>query len=483
VRAFVEGQAAYRQGRWSEAIGAYREALQRDSTFALAALGAASAAAWIGDHDTRVEAEERAWMGREQLSPADRAYLDALVGPKHPDSATTERRLAAWETASRLAGDRPEVWFELGDEYFHNGAVLSREGAFDLAATAFERALGLMPDYSAPLTHLIQIRALQRDTAALRSLKSRLTNASGEDALFARWRVAVALGDSADVQKLRLAFANASDESLRAIAFTAMEEGIGIGDANRALQTILARSVTTANRRDTYLGIYALALIEGDHRAAARALDEVAALGDRGTDAQRFSIIEALYAGGSPVRADSAATFLATGLETGNTPTPEHDRCTLAQWQAKRGDFPAARHAMSILESSSTADEEVRLEARICARLLRAMVTEPAAAKKKEIASLESTLRTGPAVRYLPAYSAIALADLFARVGDTVSALRASRRRGHYGRWPFYMRTNVELEACFAEAARDSVSTQSARQHLARLAKPVPPPAPSHGID
>jgi hypothetical protein len=45
------------------------------------------------------------------------------------------------------------------------------------------------------------------------------------------------------------------------------------------------------------------------------------------------------------------------------------------------------------------------------------------------------------------------------------------------------MRTNVELEACFAEAAGDRMAMESARQRLTRITKPAhSTQASSHGI-
>ena len=76
---------------------------------------------------------------RDRLSPGDRAMLTALVGPHYPDLSSNAETLAAAEAAVQASAGQPQVWFHLGDLYWHWGAALGIARPRQLAAAAFRR--------------------------------------------------------------------------------------------------------------------------------------------------------------------------------------------------------------------------------------------------------------------------------------------------------------------------------------------------------
>jgi len=117
LRAYLEGRAAYRDGRYRSALAHYRDALEIDSTFALAALEAVFAGHWAGLPGWGPVPLARNLQDR--LGPRDSVLLDAA--DQRGTFREWERR---WNTATTVAPDRPEVWLLLGDLWFHRGALI-----------------------------------------------------------------------------------------------------------------------------------------------------------------------------------------------------------------------------------------------------------------------------------------------------------------------------------------------------------------------
>ena len=148
LRAYFDGQRAYRVGRWADALRAYSKAIQADSTFALAGMGLFSASQWLvgglwpeGTDPGR--GVKLAWAHRDRLSARDRSLLLALLGPRYPDPSSIAEFVAARREAVAAAPDRPEAWYELGDEIFHFGALIGVDSPATRAAEAFRQSLGL----------------------------------------------------------------------------------------------------------------------------------------------------------------------------------------------------------------------------------------------------------------------------------------------------------------------------------------------------
>jgi tetratricopeptide (TPR) repeat protein len=146
LRAYLDGQTSKRQGRYPEARGHFELALERDSTFALAALRLDRTASWIGGlGEVRERAIRLAWTFQDRLSPRDRAHLIAVAGPRYPALSPVAEQLAAWERAVEAAPDHPELWEEYADLLFHFGRALGLDDAEERAETAFLRAMDLDP--------------------------------------------------------------------------------------------------------------------------------------------------------------------------------------------------------------------------------------------------------------------------------------------------------------------------------------------------
>ncbi|MEO8139227.1 MAG: serine/threonine-protein kinase, partial [Gemmatimonadota bacterium] len=99
LRLYLEAQAAYRRADYPDAVTRLSQALELDSTFAIAGLRLASAAGWTTAPGMGRRGLERAWESRDRLSQPDRALLLAEVGPDHPAVSPLTEHLAWWERA------------------------------------------------------------------------------------------------------------------------------------------------------------------------------------------------------------------------------------------------------------------------------------------------------------------------------------------------------------------------------------------------
>lgn len=186
LRAYLEGQQALRDGRFEQAAQAFDRALARDSTFALAGLHRRIAASFT-DIPTGPGLRV-AWEHREGLAPRDRAYVEAVAGPRYPGWTPRRERLRGFQRLTREAPDRAEAWYELGDYYFHWTLWLPLDERLREARRAFERALHLDPSFAPARFHMFDLAVQVGDTAAARHHAERFLegDVTGPTASFAR---------------------------------------------------------------------------------------------------------------------------------------------------------------------------------------------------------------------------------------------------------------------------------------------------------
>ena len=80
--------------------------------------------------------------------------------------------------------DDPDLWIQLGDAYFHVGALAGVEEPLRRAAAALNRALALDSTLNVePMFHLLEIAGIERDTATVRRLIKRVPDGGTSSAL------------------------------------------------------------------------------------------------------------------------------------------------------------------------------------------------------------------------------------------------------------------------------------------------------------
>ena len=229
LRAYLDGEALLRRGRFGEASKKFFDAFQIDSTFALAGVGAARAGEWqtSGGSDAPVEA---AWRHRDRLSARDLARLTVNLGPRYPAPRGARDRVETAERLVELAPDSPDAWYKLADGLFHYGALASVPEALPRAVAAFARSLALDSSYAPTLQHLTEVAAFFDDTAGVlrgRALLRQIDSVSSFT-IARLWHPAVWLGDTAEVRRLL-----ASDSAPRPLADKSARLRPGWGCASR----------------------------------------------------------------------------------------------------------------------------------------------------------------------------------------------------------------------------------------------------------
>ncbi|MBI1967468.1 MAG: hypothetical protein HYS40_05725 [Gemmatimonadetes bacterium] len=460
VQAYLSGRAAYRRADWEEAARHFERAVQVDSGFALAGLGLARAAGWIGD-GSRVDRGTRiAWEGREKLDAVDRAIVTAFAGPRYPAPPWGDEHLRAWRHAVTLAPDHAEAWYNLGDRYFHWGTVLGVAGWQRLAADGFRRALELdsltgSGVEAGSLRHLLELAALAGDAADLRRLGTVAIRGT-RDSTYYRWLLAHVMRDSAQLARVRPVLLREPTSRLYNLTAAIVHFGIGLEDVDLFLAALRERMAPD----DLSELLYLIALNRGRPAEGARAL----------TSGRRIqAILDALYWDGDSAAARGAAEELAAAI-AGEIPEDVDARevylrrsCVVEQWRLAHGDTMTATGAIARLHSTAEpADSALTvIESAVCARMLEAMVAAAHGAPDAAavLVALDSLMLRVPPVAVLVfhlQYVNLVVARLHEARGDLPSALAAVRRRTPFQFLPLYFSTYLREEGRLAALAGDT---------------------------
>ena len=507
LRLYLEGQAAQRRAEYAVAVDRFGRALELDSTFAIAGLALASTAAWTTIPGGARRGLERAWAGRDQLSPRDRALVLAEVGPRYPATSTLAQNLEAWEQAATLAPDQPERWYELGDVYFHHGTYLAIPASRRRAEELFRRSVAIDSNTSA-LGHLVEVAVLDRDTAAVRRLGALYLarDTSGDLLGFYRWRVAEGVHDERALTALRAEYARMPLESLWRIMNHPVLDGQSLDDADSAAAAIRARGGSRSDwqRSKTYLHAY---YVNRGRPAAALADSAAAEDVEFGPHAALYErVLDALYGDADSASGASAArelSGLAARASAGESrATGQTDLCVASLWRLDHGETAGVSQAIARLRTHVPDDTPSAVTTdTVCAVLLEAKLAAASRSPgaRDALDRLDALLRSGPggqrsgpgiAFTLSPAYvrslvgvspcgfedfANLEVARLRERDGDLRSALAAVRRRSYAYHLSDYYASHLREEGRLAALTGDTTGATAAYRHyLALMSAPEP---------
>jgi len=262
VRAYIEGMAQFRSGRFTAAAEAFDRAIAYDSLFVRASFMRWLTATWgpgFGSEAQRL-AGQRARRYRAALSSADQVVLDAAFG-----------NLQAKERAAVAAPESPEVLYFLGDYLYHRAPALGWDSSLARARIAFERSAAL-DSQTTVLHHLMEIAIWTRDSALLRRAWSGYDRVvHGADVDFG-WLVAERLGDARLKTNLRRRSWPVGTEDDFVRVFGWLSTGTALPPATlEELNTRIGRAVVPQLQGQLkVMHVYALT-VQGRIAAAARA--------------------------------------------------------------------------------------------------------------------------------------------------------------------------------------------------------------------
>jgi tetratricopeptide (TPR) repeat protein len=466
LRSYLEGQAAYRRGRYADAVEHFGRAVDLDSTFALAGLGLSLADGWAGMGHARERGRAVAWRWRERLSQRDRALLDGHVGPAYPRPSTVRQRLAATEAALRLSPDRVELWYELGDLHYHYGRLLGIPTWESQAERALRRAVAADSTFSAPIHHLVGLYARQGKQDDLRAIVAASNHLAGEGATadFVRWRAGVALGspavDSAALDSM-------ATETLAWIGMKTQDDGVDRRLGERALRLRDGRPGTRDERLEHRLSLHAAALNGGRPQEAAMLSESLRELQPDSSFHLRLRALSALYGDGDRLAGERAVTALGV-VRAHDARESWLNTCVRAQWQLAAGKPEPRLPPPRTVRDRSAAE-------RLCEATLEAMRAvrrrDPSALQAMD--RLEDLVRSGMAEFY-PGdghldHASIALARLREQAGDRAGALAALRYRPYFIGWQPFLAASLRDEGRIAAEAGDRDGAVRAYEHYLAL--------------
>ena len=441
IKVFLEGQRTFREGRYQDAANLFQHAVELDSTFALAAIQMGHAVAWTPLQDARVQRGfDLAWRRRERLSPRDRAWLEAYLGPHYPEPSSFAERREAAERLVNAASDMPDAWTLYSDNLFHRSALLGHFDEDRKTLAALLRAFELDSSATEQLQHAIDLAGKLGDTATVRRVYQwyLVHDTSGDVSHYVRWRAAQVFQDSAELHRWWSRIDSLSENVLGELLIRSQDAGADVGVGDRIVASLHARVIADNRRRPLLLILHDYALNRGRPSEAAALLRELEPIGTDSHEADRLRVFDALYSDGDTLIAKRAVAVLdRTGPPLPTTPAAQlaaiSDACVAAQWRVARGGVAPVQLA---LMRSPQLSGRSRPLAETCEALVMATVAvrDHAANRNAALSRIDSLLRTGPATSndYLSSFN-IAVSSLYEREGNSAAALDAARRRQFWG--------------------------------------------------
>jgi serine/threonine-protein kinase len=504
VRAYLTGRAAYRRADENRAIEAFTRALDIDSTFALAALDLAVATGTVlraqicRNKGCRVfsivpgfassertdelfdRAVRLAWEHRAKLGNRDRPLLDALRGKNYPRASPARETLTGLERAISAATDRPETHYLLGVLLLYQGPALGLPDSRARSAAEFRNASRLDSSYLAPLAHLVDVAALDGDTAKLRraGVVYLARDPISQVADYVRWLVAVGTADRAAAEAVRARFRTLSSPILDRIFLTSQMTGLAVDDADSAATIIIDNASDPIEKSIALRRKQMLATNRGQPAEATRWLRRMNELRTPSYTFRAMALDAATFDNGDRALGDSSARDLARSFErdTLGPLTPDVVRqisaamSGVSSWYLEAGDTSRATAAAGWLRRHVDGQQRNRVLSILPDMLIASRARRPEGAALR--AYVDSMALDGCCE--FPPFGNFILAQAYESSGDVQSALRVIRR----GIWyypPRLLTTQLREEGRLAAQLGDRAGAVRAWEHyLALRSNPEP---------
>lgn len=404
MKAYLEGEQLFRQGRSQAAFDAFSRAAAVDTAFALASYWASVAGWWAEESDTIIAYADQALRHGSQVPERDRLLLVAWDTLLSGDAREAER---IYRAVLGVEPDNVAAWFQLGEVLFH---YATRRGTpITDSRIAFERVLAYEPNEPGALMHLARIAAAEGELAALDSLGTRL---AGVDSI-GEWRQefdalrAATRHDTAGLRRSAVALRGAPDGRIWNQALYGWRAGLDVDGTRLLLEPMISPDRAPEVRARGHAALAWLALAQGrmpqfsDELDRAAALEPLLAL-EHGALALVMPFVDA-----SPseladtrrllMRWDVAAMRARIGAShVGGIHDDAHGTILdylVGSLSARMGDLREAERRATVLERSGAGTDALARYALSCAASVRAQVAIQEGRDPEASALLATTLQ------------------------------------------------------------------------------------------
>jgi tetratricopeptide (TPR) repeat protein len=275
LKAYLEGERAYRLGQYQDATEDFQRAVALDTAYALAHYRLSILAEYVTQAELAQAAAEQAVRFAGRLPERDRRMFEAFLAWRRGAHGEAERLYRS------LVGSYPdevEAWFELGEVLFHSNPSHGR--SFTEGREPFERVLFYDPGNTGALYHLARIAAFERRLADMDSLIVRhnalIEGGDRELEMLALQAFARAEPELEDVVVERLA--HASDVILALATWDVATWAKNLDGAIRLASLLAEPSRSVEVRTLGHAWLAHMRLAKGRYQAAMAELDQMARL-------------------------------------------------------------------------------------------------------------------------------------------------------------------------------------------------------------
>jgi serine/threonine-protein kinase len=466
VALWMQGDRAYREARFGEALELYQRAVGLDSLLTLAALKGGLAASWRERPELAMDLLDLAVRHDSILPAGHRAFAHGL---RAHEAGEADLAIERFREALAVQPDWAEAWAAIGETYRHLFPDSAVEMEF--GRRAFAEAVRLDSTFSPALVHLAEAAIASGDLDRGRSLLQRV-QAAGAEPSAVDWVVLMEACAAPPRVREEIPRAPAAAVILASQQLAAGGRHLRCGETG--FVGVLERDdLNRAERWSATMGLMGVLTIENRVEELAGLLDETLAAGEGST---RF-----LYALGVAAGIDLRDRAAAVDAEAEAMWAPDyeatgpHTLWLLTLWNSLEGDLAAAEVLSGRL--AEVAEEGADPLVRVLADAARAHVMT---ARGDSAAALSALQSLDPAFgRVLLDYGLVEplapermlLAELLLADGEAEEAYRTAALFDHPGAAIFvpFVARSLELRARAARAMPGREWAERARNAEERL--------------